>query len=402
MKSEQQQHVEGHRKVALRRRLLSHAGAGAAYVPFIGDGDLAVELYQGRDIFGADRDPARVDTAKSRLPTAMVIKADCDRWPFPGRDLPPIALADFDAYAYPYDSFRAFWQHAPKASRLVLFFTDAQHFAFKRSPSFRLPDGTKRRRKDLPLSEQRALDNFYWTKVLKPWLAGAVAPYRVVETAHYLRKDMLYWGCVIDAPGAHAELPASDKPETPVTPDKPYDPTRVHEHPPLRDRYKFTDRRVEQLLDHLANGLRRGKALAAIGISRQTFAVRMREDEHFARRVEQAEMAAHEAVEDALFEAAKAGNVNAQVFYLKNRLPDRWRDIIRQQLAGHQDGPLEIAGATLADLNARAAEMTQEEAVRVLQEMANEHGVTITFTRGEDRLEIPSPSHCLPGGSAGG
>lgn len=31
-------------------------------------------------------------------------------------------------------------------------------------------------------------------------------------------------------------------------------------------------------------------------------------------------------VENALFESAKSGNITAQIFWLKNRRPDKWRD----------------------------------------------------------------------------
>lgn len=53
----QKQHVDLYRKVLLRRKLLALAVEGAAYVPFIGDGDIALELYAGKhQIFGADLD----------------------------------------------------------------------------------------------------------------------------------------------------------------------------------------------------------------------------------------------------------------------------------------------------------------------------------------------------------
>ncbi len=49
--AQQKQSVDIHRKLLLRKELLGKAGelAGAFYVPFIGDGDIAVEL---SDFFG--------------------------------------------------------------------------------------------------------------------------------------------------------------------------------------------------------------------------------------------------------------------------------------------------------------------------------------------------------------
>ena len=64
---EGQQHVDLYRKLLLRRHLLRWASDGAAYVPFIGDGDIAAQLYGERTIYGADLDPERVEVARGRL-----------------------------------------------------------------------------------------------------------------------------------------------------------------------------------------------------------------------------------------------------------------------------------------------------------------------------------------------
>ena len=71
--SEQKQHVDYHRKIALRKNLLEKAAElkGAFYIPFIGDGDIAFDLYQGHKLYGADIDVERVNIAKSRLPDAV-------------------------------------------------------------------------------------------------------------------------------------------------------------------------------------------------------------------------------------------------------------------------------------------------------------------------------------------
>src|SRR5438093_1509984 len=113
------QHVQVFRKKLLRKRLLRMAVDGAAYVPFIGDGDLAVDLYAQRMVYGADLDPNRVLTASERLSSRDVRVFDCDLWPFPDLEA-PFAVADFDAYADPYTSFRAFWAEAERLDRLVL------------------------------------------------------------------------------------------------------------------------------------------------------------------------------------------------------------------------------------------------------------------------------------------
>jgi hypothetical protein len=50
---------------------------------------------------------------------------------------------------------------------------------------------------------------------------------------------------------------------------------------------------------------------------------------------EQAELAAHGKVEDALFKAARCGNVTACQVWLHNRGPDRWQDRRNLRVGGH-------------------------------------------------------------------
>lgn len=207
--SAQKQHVDIHRKLLLRRHLLSRLGddgAGAVYLPFCGEGDIAAELYAGRAIFGADKDPARTAVAQSRLARAQIKTADCDTWPFPGLS-DSISVADFDSYAYPYASFRAFWESASKADRMLLLFTDGERQAIKRSGYYHTPSGAK---KYLKAAAKRDAYNKYWIAHIKPWFVDHVKPYVIVETLHYLRKDMLYWGAVIDRAAPSQDTPPLD------------------------------------------------------------------------------------------------------------------------------------------------------------------------------------------------
>lgn len=193
------QHVDLYRKLALRRALLSRVGPGPAFVPFCGEGDIAAELYADRDCWLADLDPARVDTAAARFATCHAVAGDCDVWPF-GDACPavPWALADFDAYAYPYDSFRAWWGEGGGSSvaRCGLIFTDGQRQGIKRSGSWHHPDGHHER--GLALNEKRHLFNAYWARVAKPWLIDAVAPMRVTWSSFYLRGHEFYYAALVE------------------------------------------------------------------------------------------------------------------------------------------------------------------------------------------------------------
>ena len=103
---------------------------------------------------------------------------------------------------------------------------------------------------------------------------------------------------------------------------------------------KFGTDKKEAFLELLRQGGRRGASAVAIGISRETVRLYMKENEEFAVAVSQAEMDANELVEDALFMAATAGNTTAMQVWLYNRDPDRWADRRRHEL--ELTGPIKI------------------------------------------------------------
>lgn len=196
----------------LRRQLLPFAADGSVYVPFCGDGDIAVELYGDRKVYAADIDADRVAICADRI-NGQAKVADCDSWPF-GRLRTRFALADFDSYAYPYASFRAFWAAAQKQMPMVMFFTDAQRqiiwhgISKTRRPKWTDPDGVEMIGDSR--SQYQRWFNCYWIDVVLPWLREFFAPLRVVMTRHYLRSMTLcYWGVVID--GTDAEIRRHEK-----------------------------------------------------------------------------------------------------------------------------------------------------------------------------------------------
>lgn len=82
----------------------------------------------------------------------------------------------------------------------------------------------------------------------------------------------------------------------------------------------------EVYLHHLERGLRRGAAARATNVDITTVREWRRHDPEFIESELRAEESAAETVEDALYQSAMNGNTQAQLYWLQNRAPARWRD----------------------------------------------------------------------------
>lgn len=364
----QQQHVELHRKIALRRSLLAHALPGAAYLPYCGDGDLAAELYIGRALTGCGTDPERIATIRGRL-FGEWRQEDADTFAHFG--LYEYAVADFDAYAYPYDAFRRFWAHATKARRLVLFFTDGALQSLRRGSAagWRHPDGTMQPQAvGLPA---RGAYNFYWASVVEPWLRAAVAPWTVTKTEFYRRGgNVLYFGAVVDAPAtSEVSGPRKDEGEKrnvdEITDEElGYDPMR---------RDKFDAKAKRRFLAQIAKGATNTAAGRSVGVTLRTVDNHLNKYPRFREALEWCQEEAIAEIESSLFLAAKSGNVTAIQVFLYNRAPERWADRRRHdvQLKADTESLKLIADVlSRAGLTAEQHAIIREELAKIAQGLA--------------------------------
>ena len=323
----QKQHVDLFRKISLRKNLIGKVGdlTGAFYIPFIGDGDIAVKLYRDHKIYGADLDADCVKTAKKRLPGAEILQANCDTFPFVGIDI-EYSLADFDAYAYPYKSFREFWQSARLTSPCVLFFTDGEKQAIMRAGHWTMPDGKKNFIKGT--DARRVIFNKYWTGTILPWFTQYIKPWRIVETFKYSRKWQFYWGAIIEK-------------------DKQKDQKgTILKKPSKRTPYKFDEVKRDAYLKLLEAGEPRGLAANKVGLDSRTPVRYQDKDAAFARAVSEAEITGasyrDSNVVNSLYEAAQSGNVTAIQVWLYNRRPGDWKDKRNVAVTGEGGGPVVI------------------------------------------------------------
>jgi hypothetical protein len=90
---------------------------------------------------------------------------------------------------------------------------------------------------------------------------------------------------------------------------------------------KVDPAKVEQLA---GEGLAQYQIAQALGMSWNTFQSRRDEDAEVFEALKRGQQAAIGKVENALYESAIKGNLGAQVFFLKNRAADRWKDKTEQ------------------------------------------------------------------------
>lgn len=119
----------------------------------------------------------------------------------------------------------------------------------------------------------------------------------------------------------------------------------------------------------LRAGWQKGAAAREVGVDRTTIWRWRKTDAEFNAACEEAEAAAIEAVEDALYRAALQGNVTAIQVILYNRAPDRWAD--RRSV---KPEPAKILTPTSPEAQERLAEL--------LQKYLERHGLSRTDPAG--------------------
>ena len=73
-------------------------------------------------------------------------------------------------------------------------------------------------------------------------------------------------------------------------------------------------------------GLNNEQIAKNIGVNISTFYAWQKKHEEFSEVLKKSKEVADFEVENALYKSALEGNTTAQIFWLKNRMPDKWRD----------------------------------------------------------------------------
>lgn len=99
------------------------------------------------------------------------------------------------------------------------------------------------------------------------------------------------------------------------------------------------------ILESLKNGASIVAACRAGGVDWHTFDRWRKRSKRFNQQVIDILNSRTQVVEDALFKAAVDGNVTAQIFWLKNRAAERWRDVAHQSISGGMKIEFEVVDA---------------------------------------------------------
>lgn len=90
----------------------------------------------------------------------------------------------------------------------------------------------------------------------------------------------------------------------------------------------------------LKDGSTVAAACAGAKINRDTFYTWYKKDPDFAKQVDEAQESRVQHVEDALYKNAITGSLTAQIFFLCNRAPEKWKNVQKVEASLHGQGPI--------------------------------------------------------------
>ena len=118
---------------------------------------------------------------------------------------------------------------------------------------------------------------------------------------------------------------------------------------------------IDEIEKYAALGLTEEQIYLNLGISHETFYKVKRENSEFAEAIKRGKSSGITQVTNSLFKNATEGNLGAQVFYLKNRDKNNWKDKIEEDVQEQQNVGIQ---------DQRILELSKTtEGIRLLSEM---------------------------------
>jgi len=136
-----------------------------------------------------------------------------------------------------------------------------------------------------------------------------------------------------------------------------------------RKAFEITPELLERVEAYAHAGMTKQEIAASLGIHEATLYRKINDNREFSEAIKTGQAKGIVAVTNYLMESARKGNVTAQIFYLKNRSPENWKD--RQ----HIDETLRHVKRDV-DINDK---MTPQEAAQAYADtLRSEKGVNVT------------------------
>ena len=92
-----------------------------------------------------------------------------------------------------------------------------------------------------------------------------------------------------------------------------------------------------------AQGLTMKQIALSLGIARSTLYENGKKNPDISDAIKKGRAKGLATISNALFQAAEGGNITAQIFYLKNRCPDKWKDRRDTRVSGDPDNPIPVS-----------------------------------------------------------
>lgn len=121
---------------------------------------------------------------------------------------------------------------------------------------------------------------------------------------------------------------------------------------------------AERFIELVAVGVHPLNAGIEVGWTPRHTKAKMKDPE-FAELVDLAIDRANASMEEAVYQKGRAGNVTAQMFWLLNRVPERWRDVKRIEVrADHK-----VSVTAVESVKAGVIELLRDQGVAAMQEL---------------------------------
>ena len=107
-----------------------------------------------------------------------------------------------------------------------------------------------------------------------------------------------------------------------------------------RKGFEITPSILDQIEKHAGLGFNMEQIATVIGLKSSTFYRKQSLFREIEERIKKGRLSAIGKVSNALFNSALSGNITAQIFYLKNRAPEMYQDVIQQKFTVEAVGKL--------------------------------------------------------------